>query len=339
MKRAALLIILIVLLLLSFTLNVVAELGTNWTGEFFDDANFSAAVRTITGINGISFNWPGQPNVNGLIVSEVEADNFSVRFTSSQNFVADNYRFDVSVDDNVRIYIDGQQVFEDFTGGPVKNLSFTRTMTAGTHTLRVDFVEIAEAAVIQFQWTQGGVASTPGTVAPTLTPIPPLTASVSTSVRGLALRSGPYLGASLVTVAFPGESYPVFASNASEEGVTWYQITVGGHTGWSSGRYLDFNVENPTGIPGAGSVFDTLDNPPDTGVYAAPRAVMNLRTKPSTRTPIIGSIAWGEEVPLLNRTVQGGKNFWFQVRHNGVVGWIYAPFVSVRGDINAVPVR
>jgi uncharacterized protein YraI len=65
---------------------------------------------------------------------------------------------------------------------------------------------------------------------------------------------------------------------------------------------------------------------------------MNLRVRPSTRTAIIGSIPWGAEVPLLNRTVQGGQNRWFQVRYEGRVGWIFAPYVSVRGDINAVPI-
>jgi uncharacterized protein YraI len=335
MKRAALCVILI-LLLLALGMNVLAEFGTNWSGDFYNNTDFSGnPARSVTGINGLNFNWPGQPTVNGVTITEVGADNFSVRFTSSQNFVADTYRFDIAVDDNVRVFIDGAQVFEDFSGGPVKTLSFNQTMTAGTHTLRVDFVEVADAAVIQFQWFQGGAPA--GTVAPTQTPIPPLTASVSASVRGLAVRSGPYLGASMVTVAVPGESYPVYAQNASEEGVTWYQINVNGHTGWSSGRYLTFNVENPS-APTAGSVFDGLGNPPDTGTFAAPRAVMNLRAQPSTRTPIIGSVDWGQEVPLLNRTVQGGKNYWFQVRANGVVGWIYAPFVSVHGDINAVPI-
>src|SRR5690606_12498240 len=126
---------------------------------------------------------------------------FSARFTSTQTFNAATYRFDIAVDDNIRVFIDGEEVFEDFTGGPVKILSFTRAMSAGQHTLRVDFVEESGPAVLQFQWFQEGAGGPTSvfTPFPPASPIPPLTASVSASVRGLAVRTGPYLGATMVT--------------------------------------------------------------------------------------------------------------------------------------------
>ena len=342
MKRASLLISLMVMILL-WGIVVQAEFGTGWTGAFYDNTSFSGSpVETVGNINGLNFNWPGVPSAGGVTVNAVGEDNFSVRFTSSQNFLAANYRFDIAVDDNIRVFIDNEEVFDDFSGGPVKVLSFTRAMTAGTHTLRVDFVEVSQTAVLQFQWFQEGVvggATSIFTAVPSTTPIPPLTASVSASVRGLAVRTGPYLGATMVTVAFPGEAYPVFAQNASEPGVTWYQIDVNGHVGWSSGRYLEFNTE-PGGLGGAGSVFDTLGDPAETGVFAAPRSIMNVRVQPSTRMPIIATVPWGPEMPLLNRTVQGGQDRWYQVRlDDGRVGWIFAPYVSVRGDVRDVPIR
>lgn len=343
MKRAGLLLSMILLglaVVISFQ-PVAADFGANsWRARFWDNANFSGDFDEERTVSRIDFNWPEEPNVDGNDVLDDE-NNFSVRFTSSQNFNADTYRFDIAVDDNVTVYIDGEQVFQDNTGGPVKQLSFTRAMSAGNHDLRVDFVEVSGAAVIQFQWfgqTTGGGATSIFTAVPSGTPIPPLTANVSTSVRGLAVRTGPYLGATMITVAVPGESFPVYARNNSEEGVTWYQINVAGQTGWSSGRYLTFNVD-PGGLGGAGSVFDTLGSPPDTGVIAVPRSIMNMRAQPSTRTPIVGTIPWGAEVPLYNRTVQGGQNRWFQVRYEGQLGWIFAPYVGVRGNINAVPIR
>jgi uncharacterized protein YraI len=343
MKRAGVLLSMILMgiaVVISFQ-PVQADFGANsWRARFWDNRNFNGDPDRDITVSRIDFNWPGRPRVDNNDVLNQE-DNFSVRFTSSQNFNADTYRFDIAVDDNVTVYIDGEQVFQDLTGGPVKLLSFTRAMSAGSHDLRVDFVEVTGAAVIQFQWfglSTGGVPTSIFTAVPSATPIPPLTASVSASVRGLAVRTGPYLGATMVTVAIPGESFPVYARNQSEEGVTWYQINVNGQTGWSSGRYLTFNVE-PGGIGTAGSVFDTLGDPPDTGVIAVPRSIMNMRAQPSTRTPIVGTIPWGAEVPLYNRTVQGGQNRWFQVRYEGRLGWIFAPYVGVRGNINAVPIR
>ena len=71
-----------------------------------------------------------------------------------------------------------------------------------------------------------------------------------------------------------------------------------------------------------------------------PRAIMNLRVRPSTRTQVIDQIGWGEEVTIIGRTLQARQNRWLQVRTNeGRVGWIFAPFVTIQGEINAVPVR
>jgi len=338
MKRAGILLILLLLI----AVVVQADFGINWTGSFYNNTNFSGTpTATITGINGLNFNWPDIPSINSVPVVGIGADNFSARFTSTQTFGQGNYQFTITYDDNARVTVDGVEVFSDFTGGPVKTRSFNRDMTAGAHTLQVDFVEVSASAVLQFQWNPtGAVVTTPGvvtTVVPAATPIPPLTASV-TGVRGLAVRTGPYLGASFVTTARPENAYPVLGRNQSENGVTWYLITVDQKTGWASGRYLTFSTD-PNSIPLQGSVFDTIDNPPSTGVIAAPRAVMNLRIRPSVRTAIIDSVPWGAEVPLLGRTVQGGQNFWLQVSYNGKIGWIYAPFVTIRGSVNSVPIR
>ncbi|MGQ9887257.1 MAG: SH3 domain-containing protein [Aggregatilineales bacterium] len=335
MKRTATIAacaLLLALLGLALTAQVQAQaqFGTNWTGVFYNNTNFQgAAVATVTGINGLNFNWPNQPVINAQTLTAVNADNFTARFTSTQVFTPGRYRFTVTYDDGVVVLIDNQQVLNEPPAG-LRTSTFERDMT-GTHSFQVDFTELTAAAVLQFQWEPAGA------LAPEATPIPPLTASVS-GVRGLAVRTGPYLGASLVTVAVPGEQYPVLAQNPSEQGVTWYKITVNGRTGWSSGRFLTFTTD-PSGLPLEGSVFDTLDNPPDTGVIVVPRAFMNLRPRPTTRLPILADIPWGAELPLLGRTVQGGQNRWFQVRYGDQVGWIFAPYVSVRGNINAVPVH
>jgi hypothetical protein len=113
---------------------------------------------------------------------------------------------------------------------------------------------------------------------------------------------------------------------------------VGERQGWASGRFLQLNVD-PLSLPTQGSIFDQIDNAPDRNAFAIPRAVMNLRARPSDRSPIIGSIPWGDVTSLIGRTVQAGINRWYQVRYNGVVGWIAAPWVTVNGEIYSVPIR
>lgn len=335
-KRTALFAVwgLLALLGLALTTQVQAQaqFGTNWNGSFYNNTAFTDPGVVVTGINGLNFNWPGAPIVNGTVVPGIGEDNFSARFTSVQVFAPGRYRFTVTYDDAVRVVIDGQEMLNEPAAG-LRTSTFERDMTA-THNFQVDFIELSAAAILQFQWELAGAT---GTVPPAATAIPPLTASVS-GVNGLAVRTGPYLGASMVTVAVPGQEYPVLAQNPSEQGVIWYKITVNGKTGWSSGRFLAF-TSSPSGLPGEGSVFDTLDGAPDTGVIAVPRAFMNLRPRPTTRAPILADVPWGAEMPLLGRTVQAGNNRWFQVRYDGQVGWIFAPFVTVRGNINAVPIH
>jgi uncharacterized protein YraI len=222
----------------------------------------------------------------------------------------------------------------------VRTNNVTRDMTAGNHTITVDYFDGTQNASIQVQWfLQGGsITTTPGvftTPVPAATAVPALTVSVTT--RGLSLRTGPYLGASFIGVARPGTAYVPTARNNDEGQYTWFRITVGERTGWSSGRYLTVTGD-PNSVPQVSTVFEQIDGAPDLGVTGVPRAFMNFRRRPSQRAGAIGQIPWGDVVQIIGRTRQGGSDFWYQVRWNGQVGWIFAPFVRVDGDINLVPI-
>lgn len=339
--------LLLVILLLAFAslAPVRADFGINWTGEFFPNPDVSGpSTTTVTGINGVNFNWGiGKPVVNGQTI-DVGPETFSVRFTSTQTFTQGLYNFVVSYDDGARLIVDGQTLFDEFNGNgnnTVRTNNITRDMTAGNHTLVVDYFDGTQNASIQVQWfLQGtsGITTTPGvfaTAIPAATAVPPLTVSVTT--KGLSLRTGPYLGASFIGVARPGTAYVPTARNNDEGRYTWYRITVGERTGWVSGRYLEI-VGDPNSVPQTGTVFDQIDGAPDLGVAAVPRAFMNFRRRPSQRAAAIGMIPWGDVVQIIGRTRQGGSDFWYQVRWNGQVGWIFAPFIRVDGDINLVPI-
>lgn len=343
------LLFMILLLALQPGLVVQADFGTNWSATMFPSTDLSGAGVSASGVSAINFNWgTGSPNINGLTITNCPSsptctDNFSVRFTSSQTFSAGNYQFVVAADDTVRVQIDGGIVLDKFnptSGRPLTTDTFNVNLTAGIHNITVEYNEFIGEAIIQVQWFLQGQGGTPGLVGtsiPVGTAVPALSVQV-VNVKGLALRTGPYLGASLVSVVRPGTSYAPLARNKDEGTYTWFLITVDGRTGWSSGRYLQVTGD-PNSVPIQSTVFEQIDGAPDTGVRAAPRSIMNFRRRPSQRAAAIGQIAWGENLQLLGRTIQGGENFWFQVRFNGQVGWIYAPFVSTYGNINDVPIR
>ncbi|MFO7323860.1 MAG: PA14 domain-containing protein [Chloroflexota bacterium] len=333
-----------------------AEFGTNWTVEFFNNTNLSGPpVLTQSGLPGVNFDWG-----TGSPAPGVNSDGFSARFSSVQAFAGGTYDFVVTSDDGVRLLIDGQIVLDRFYARPVTTDRFTHVLTPGNHSLVVEYFEESDQAQIQVQWFQtsppagGGVIITPvfipqttpffmpTPVMPTAVPTPSGPQATITFVRGLALRTGPYLGASMITVLTRDvPSYPVLARNRSEGVYNWYLLqTPDGRQGWASGRYLDINVD-VNEIPEQGSIFDEINDAPHIGVVAIPRANMVLRQYPSVRAQDIGRVGYGEMVELIGRTVQAGIDQWYHVRKGstGEVGWIYAPWVTVRGEINQVPIR
>jgi uncharacterized protein YraI len=350
MRRSIVITGLSCVLLLAFAslMPVQADFGTNWTAEVFDGEDFNSLVTTITGVPMINFTWSAYPVINNQQISQVGNDEFSIRFTGVQVFQQGAYNFVLSYDDGIRLFIDGQKVFDQYNGGPgtARNSTVPVNMTAGNHTIVVEYFDGVGQALVQVQWLlQGAAVTTPGvftttpgifvTPTPLATAVPPLTVSVTT--RGLSLRTGPYLGASFIGVARPGTAYVPTARNQDEGTYTWYRITVGERTGWVSGRYLQVTGD-PNSVPLVSTIFEQIDGAPDLGVIGVPRAFMNFRRRPSQRAARIGQIPWGDQVQIIGRTRQGGEDFWYQVRWNGQVGWIFAPFVRVDGDINRVPV-
>lgn len=330
------------------------QVGTNWTGQFFKSTDLSGPViATVNYPNGLQFNWgQGVPRQSDGLTpvpgfdpnNPADADNFSARFTSVQNITqAGRYRFLIRVNDGVRMIVNGTQFlnrFDPVPDGQFAEYTFEADLFLGNNTMEVQYVDFSGTAILQVQW--GFIGGTGVGPLPTATPQPIATASVI-RVRGLAVRTGPYLGASLITVARPDNAYEILAKNFDEGLFPWYKIRVRDSIGWASGRYLQTSGDLSR-IPEEGTIFQSLgpgnlgNFPPRLQVTGITRAVMNVRARPSERTQIIAQIPWGGEVEVFGRTVQGGQSHWLFIRYGDVVGWIFAPFVGLRGVVDAVPV-
>ena len=350
MKHRALVwtVILVTLLALAVgALGVLADFGTNWTAQYFNNPTLAGTpVLTEAAPSGVNFNWGlGSPN------PAIPPDNFSARFTSAQNFAGGTYEFVLTSDDGIRLIIDNVLVLDRFIARPLTTDRIQVQLTPGIHNLVVEYFEGIDQAAVQVQWQQvsgptavptiGGGVLPPGTPFGTPAATPGYTGPIATvsGPRGLALRTGPYVGASFVTTLPGGASYPVLARNDSEGVYNWYLLQVGDRQGWASGRFLQTSVD-PLTLPLQGSIFDQIDGAPERGVTATTRAQMNVRTRPSERTPVITQIPWGGQASVIGRTVQAGTDRWYQVRlPDGRVGWIAAPWVGIRGERLAVPIR
>lgn len=153
---------------LLFTLIVVAAqpaqaqiTGSNWTATFYNNTTLSGGpVAAENYPDGIYFNWgEGTPyNAdNSMPVSGVNADNFSVRFTSTQTFAeAGTYVFTIYVDDGMRVYFNDVSVIDQFDQNPTpdfRTFTFERAISASEQiAIRVEYVEFTGIARFAFQW-------------------------------------------------------------------------------------------------------------------------------------------------------------------------------------------
>lgn len=533
-RLSKLLLILTMLMLVSIPgfmpdIRVRAQTGDpvqlEWGALFYPNPDFNDPLWLVTFPGNLSYNWgafPPSDPVTGFPLAGLPADNFSVRFSTNTVFNAGTYEFTVVADGGVRLTINENVIIDELSNTGARNFSGTAFLGSGTNVIILDYVDYSGDAIIELTWIDTLDAGTDTTIDVTSAEEDNRVTAVVSGVDGLSLRTGPYLGASLVAVLRPGTTYTVTAQNNIEGTYPWYRIVTNpaGQTGWASGRFLDVDLREviqrqcsvpingglsiaqtfvpgyadrntadqcissvanivsqsvggnytleelgnvglqcssflPLGsdlqakiqlvdralivfqvydvclngscnidsqvalqiasaiasdlgisyagtglealvcfnsladlfdgtvstqsisgltvtcgtlmanvtapgilsfldaigalicvdssvstlaVPEQATVFDNLTTLPDTGVTIAPRTVMNIRVRPSTRVAIVGSVPWGAEAQLLARTVEAGTDHWYLIRYDGIIGWVDASYVNVRGNINDVPI-
>jgi hypothetical protein len=91
--------------------------------------------------NAINFIWNDSPGTN------VPSDKFAVRWTKTQYFSGGTYQIVTRHDDGMKIYIDGRLVYNYWFDQGASTRVTNTTMTAGQHTIRVDFYDRYQEAV------------------------------------------------------------------------------------------------------------------------------------------------------------------------------------------------
>ncbi|MGE0816766.1 MAG: PA14 domain-containing protein [Vicinamibacterales bacterium] len=132
--------------------------GRFWA-EYYNDQN----KRVFTRCEGqrVRANW-GQSgprrgggdegkadSVGSLIVG---TDHFRVTWTGSFPFQAGVYTFVAKADDGIRVSVDGTPVIDMRHAASENELRATRTMTAGQHVVKVEYVEDVGMASVDVRW-------------------------------------------------------------------------------------------------------------------------------------------------------------------------------------------
>ncbi len=296
--------------------------GGSWIAYYFNNTDLAGSPTAILSEASPSHNWG-----SAAPLASVPGDNFSVRWTNTQNLGAGTYRASVRADDGVRVYVNGQLVINEWHGASGQVYSADVNLSAGQHTITVEYYEAGGDAFIDFSF--GLADSGGGQVNP---PANTGASAVVTAFR-LNVRNQPTAsGSTIVTKINRGETYPVVGRSANG---AWLQLNVNGVVGWSYASFL--NVYNDGSVPVTGS--NGSNQPPaSSGFSLAATSSVNIRSQPSVGgSAILGVLRIGQTAPIVGRNA---SNTWWQVNYNGIVGWVSGGFIQLQSgaDIDRIPV-
>ena len=152
-----------------FTYQPLTGSSSDWTGNYFANNQWSGVPTMVRFDPNVDFNWG-----TGSPAPLLPVDNFSVRWTRVMAMAQGDYRFDFTVDDGVRFYVDGTLLINEVREQAVTKYSVQMTLAQGNHEFRIEYVEFAGQALISFVMTPLNVFNTPTPAPPTatFTPLP-----------------------------------------------------------------------------------------------------------------------------------------------------------------------
>lgn len=119
----------------------------DWKGEYYSNPTLSGSAVLVRNDPALDFDWG-----RSAPAANLPADNFSVRWTRTAGFDAATYRFHATVDDGIRLWVDDQLLIDDWREGSVREISKDIALAAGSHRLRIEYLELTEVARIKVRW-------------------------------------------------------------------------------------------------------------------------------------------------------------------------------------------
>ncbi|MCP4360797.1 MAG: hypothetical protein GY796_22550 [Chloroflexi bacterium] len=130
--------------------HVWAELQSDypdWRGSYIADPNLQGQPRLIRNDADINFDWG-----EGAPAAGMPSNNFSVIWIRTVNFNTGSYKFNATVDDGVRVYVDDALVIDEWRDGTVRTVSGIISLSGGDHDMTVTYYDRLAEAEIKVWW-------------------------------------------------------------------------------------------------------------------------------------------------------------------------------------------
>lgn len=118
----------------------------DWRGAYYDNANLAGEPVVVRNDKSIDFDWETRAPASG-----VPADQFSVRWDRDVSFKEGAYRFHVSVDGGVRVWVGSRRLIDAWRDA---RSEYTEHLwiPGGAHDMRVEYYDAGGNAHIHVRW-------------------------------------------------------------------------------------------------------------------------------------------------------------------------------------------
>jgi hypothetical protein len=125
-----------------------------WKGEYYNGATPTGelAMARDDSISGTNFLNLPFGSASPSAACGVGEDNFSARWTRTVVFAAGTYRFIATVDNGVKLYVDGQSKIDQWGNLPPNTYTADVSLSAGPHEIKLEFVEYTGDASVKLFW-------------------------------------------------------------------------------------------------------------------------------------------------------------------------------------------
>ncbi len=121
---------------------------TGWKSEYFNDKSLASPRAICKDEANLDLNW----GTTGSPGPELNADNFSARFTKTLNLTGGSYTFYIAGDDGVRLSVDGNMLVDQWFDHGMTEYPANLTLTEGSHTIVAEYFEHAGGAAVKVRW-------------------------------------------------------------------------------------------------------------------------------------------------------------------------------------------
>jgi len=144
-------------------IKVSAALGVDvpdqeWVGEYYNNPNL-ANDPVLVRKDGGGFIDRYFPTGASHVPNVIGAENYSIRWTRTLLFTIGNYRFSVTGDDGVRLYIDDQLKIDEWRNQAATTFAVNVDLSAGAHDIRLEYYQATGPAQVRLTWGPSNTCS------------------------------------------------------------------------------------------------------------------------------------------------------------------------------------